>query len=173
MHRALWLALLLSWALASAAQPITQRFPSDLPGVDLVLTNDPAPLTADYAAETRSSLLETDPYLVARGLDQGLVRLVNEHSRQVRRYTVPRTRIRGIVRIKHDMSVLDRVDLVFTRSHLILVHTSSSTGGLFTGSDVYELPFIGDDDVDRRLLMRKPGLLKILDLGLAFHKSKP
>jgi hypothetical protein len=173
MRRYLCLALLLSWALTSAAQPVSQRFPSDIQGVDLVLTYDPAPLTGDYAAETRSSLLDTDPYLVTRGLDQGLVRLVNEHSRQTKRYTVPRAKIRGIVRIKYDMTALDRVDLVFTRSHLILVHTTSSTGGLYTASDVYEMPFIGAHEVDRRLLTGKPALLKMLDLGLAFHKSKP
>ena len=173
MHRSICLALLLSWVLASAAQPVSQRFPSDIAGVDLVLAYDPASLTADYAAETFSSLPSNDPYVVTRGLDQGLVRLVNEHSRQAKRYTVPRAQIRAIVRIKYDMAVLDRVDLVFTGTYLVVVHTTTSNAGIFTGSDVYELPFIGAHDVDKRLLAGKPALLKILDLGLAFHKAKP
>ena len=98
---------------------------------------------------------------------------MNEHSRQVKRYTIPRERIRAIVRIKHDMDVLDRVDLVFTRTVLVFVHTSHSNAGLFTGSDVYEPPFISDHEVDRRLLARKAEWLSLLDIGLAFRRENP
>jgi len=172
MRRFLCFTLLLAWTLVCTPQ-VTKRYPSDLPGVVLVLSYDPAHPTADYAAETFSALPDTDPYVVTRGLDQGLVRLVNEHSRQVKRYTIPRERIRAIVRVKHDMAVLDRVDLVFTRTVLVFVHTTHSNAELFTGSDVYELPFISAHDVDRRLLARKPELLNLLDIGLAFRRENP
>ena len=65
------------------------------------------------------------------------------------------------------MAALDRVDLVFTRMHLILVHTTSSNAGMFSGSDIYEMPLIGEHAVDRRLLTGKPALTKILDIGLS------
>jgi hypothetical protein len=173
MKRPLCLALLLAVFASALAQPVSQRYPSDLPGVDLVLTHDPAPLADDYAAETFSSLPDTDPYVLSRGLDLGLIRLVNEHSRQAKAYTVPRAQIRAVVRIKYDMAALDRTDLVFTRTNLILVHTTSSNAGMFVGSDVYELPFISASDVDKRLLTGKSELLKRLEIGLAYYKGRP
>ncbi len=173
MPRILCFALLCFWALSSIAQVDARRYPSDIPGVDLVLTYDPAPLANDYAAETFSSLPDTDPYVLSRGLELGLIRLVNEHSRQAKHYTVPRAQIRALIRIKHDMAVLDRTDLVFTRTNLILVHTTSSNAGMFIGSDVYELPFISQHDVDKRLLMGKSELFKILEIGLAYYKGRP
>ena len=173
MRRFLCFAFLFAWALCSNAEPVTKRYPSDIQGIDLVLSYDNAPVTTDYEAESRSSLPPTDPYVIVRGLDQGLVRLVNEHGRQARRYTVPRDQVRAILRIKHDVEVLDRVDLVFTRTNLVLIHTTTANAGMFTVSDVYELPFIARHDVDRRLLTGKPALLKILDIGLAFDKEKP
>ena len=174
MHRSVCLALLLAWTFTAAvAGPVTKRFPSDIAEIDLVLAYDPAPPAADYEAETFSSLPDTDPYVLVRGLELGLVRLVNEHSHQAKRYTVPRGQIRAIVRIRYDMDVLDRVDLIFTRTNLILVHTTQANAGIFIGSDVYEMPLMGAHDVDKRLVARNAQLLKILEIGLAFYKANP
>ena len=79
---------------------------------------------------------------------------------------MPRGQIQAILRIKYDPDVLDR-------TNLILVHTTASNAGMFIGSDVYELPFVSRHDVDKRLLMGKSDLLKILEIGLAFNKAKP
>ena len=173
MPRLLCFALLCFWTVASIAQVDAKRYPSGIPGVDLVLTYDLGPPATDYAAETHSSLPDTDPYVLSRGLELGLIRLVNEHSRQAKHFTVPRAQIRALIRIKYDTAMLDRTDLVFTRTNLILVHTASSNAGMFIGSDVYELPFISEHDVDKRLLTGKSELLRILEIGLAQYKGRP
>ena len=175
-------AILLALALqpAAAATPtsparidsvVTKRVASDIEGIDLIISCDRRPVTGDYAAESSSGLPDTDPYVVARGADKGQIHLMNENGRQTKRYIVPRTAIRNIVRVKYDMDVLDYVDLVFTGKKFILVHTATANAGIFTYSEIYELPYLNDGLVDRTLLERKKELMRLLDLGLSFYQT--
>ena len=128
-------------------------------------------MTGDYAAESDSGLPDTDPYVVARGAYKGQIHLMSENGRRTKRYIVPRAGICNIVRVKYDMDVLDYVDLVFTGKKLILVHTSTANAGIFTYSDIYELPYLKDDLVDRKLLAHDKQLMRMLDLGLSFYQT--
>jgi hypothetical protein len=157
--------------LARQPQPtMTEHVPSDLDEIDFVITCDPYPPAADYLAETYSGLPDTNPYVVERGADQGLVHLMNEHGRRVRHYRIPRGEIRAIVRVQYDMTVLDRADLVFTNNAVVLVHTATANAGIFTDSDVYRLGYQDGRVVDAAHLVRDPSLEKMLALGIAFYR---
>jgi hypothetical protein len=62
------------------------------------------------------------------------------------------------------------VDFVFTTQDLRLIHTSTGSAGVFTTSDVYQLPYDGSGSVDRKPLQQNEDLLQMLDLGLSFHQ---
>ena len=156
--------------LDASAAIITKPVHSDGAGGDFIITCDAGPITADYAAESASDLPLTDPYAVQRGADKGLVRLMNEGGRRTKRYIIPHDLIRAIVRVKLDADILDRVDLVFTTTDLMLIHTSAAGAGIFTGSDVYQLPYSPVRGVDRKPLQNNQDLLQALDFGLSFYQ---
>jgi hypothetical protein len=156
-----------------SATVVKSRIPSDIADVDLIVSCDPGQPATDYTAETASGVPLTDPYAVTRGVAEGLVSLMSRGGKRVKTYSIPRQSIRGVVRMKYDMDVLDRVDLVFTRRHLALIHTSTANAGIFTVSDVYELPYEGSGGVNRRPLAANPELLHLLDLGLSAYQTGP
>jgi hypothetical protein len=164
MRRAAF-ALTLSLLLPVCARADT-RVHSDALRADLVVSCTPGPVSSDYTAETASGVALTDPYAVARGADKGLVRLMDQGGRRTKRYVVPHDRIRAIVRVKYDGTLPDWADLVFTPSDLIVVRTSTANAGIFTGSDVYQLPFT-DHQPDLRALQQHQEVLQMTRLGLS------
>jgi hypothetical protein len=69
------------------------------------------------------------------------------------------------------MAVLEKADLVFTDKNLVLIHTYQTNAGVFTGSDVYELPYNDREIVDKKLLERKKDLLNMLEAGLSLYRT--
>lgn len=121
--------------------PIVSRIPSDVEGIDFIITYDQKVASQDYVAEVFSSVPLTDTYAVERKVDRGLVFLVFEDMRQVEEYVIPYENISTVVKIRYDMDVYDRTDVVFTRENVVMVHTSTSNAGIFTSSYVYVLPY--------------------------------
>jgi hypothetical protein len=154
----------------ASAAVVSKQFPSDIDGIDLLVSCEPGPIATDYAAETASGVPLTDPYAVARDADKGLIDLMSRGGKQVKRYGIPRQRIRAIVKIKYEMDVLDRADLIFTASRLVLVHTFTTNAGIFTVSDVYELAPGRNQTADSRALKGDPQLLHTLSLGLSAYR---
>ena len=177
--------LLAAWAATlprDAAAATTKHVHSDAAGGDFIITCDAGPITADYTAKTESGIPLTDPYAVERGADKGLVRLMSEGGRRAMRYVVPHARIRAIVRVKADQTIPDWADLIFTRTGLTLVHTATANAGIFTDSDVYQLPYgqlpYGQlpygpaGGIDKAGLKDAPDLLRMLDLGLQVYDPR-
>ena len=156
----------------ASAAVMTKRVHSDVAGVDFIVSCTPGPIAADYQAETGSGVTSTDPYAVQRGADKGLVTLMSEGGRRTKQYIIPQHLIRAIISVKYDVTIPDRVDLVFTPRHLVLIHTSTASAGIFTESDVYQLPYSGGRGVDRKPLQDNQELLQMLDLGLSFYQPR-
>jgi hypothetical protein len=154
------------------AAVMTKRAHSGVAGVDFIISCAPGPIAADYRAEAGSSVKLTDAYAVQRGADKGLVTLMSQGGRHTKQYIIPHHLIRAIVSVKYDETVPDRVDLVFTRGHLVLIHTSTADAGIFTESNVYQLPYSGGRGVDRKPLQGNQELLQMLDLGLSFYQPR-
>jgi hypothetical protein len=155
---------LLQGAFAAA---IAKRVHGD--GGDFVVACDAGPFTADYAAETASGVPLASRYAVERGADKGLVRLMARGGRRVQKYEIPRAVIRALVRVKLDADIPDRADLVFTTKGLTLVHTATADGGIFTDSDVYQLPYSQDGGVDDSPDRLSRDLREMLRLGLSVY----
>jgi hypothetical protein len=174
MSRPLLLATLVlafSFVLRDAyAAVMTKRVHSDAAGGDFVVSCDSGPIKADYAPETEAGVPPTDPYAAERGANEGLVRLMSQGGRRTKRYVIPHHLIRAIVRVSFDAVALDRVDLVFTKGDLALVHTATADAGIFTESDVYRLPYSRVGGVDRKPLQQNEDLLQMLDLGLSSYQ---
>jgi hypothetical protein len=161
------------FAAASGAVE-TKRQPSDMDGVDWIASYEPGPLATPYQAETASTAPVTDSYARERDADRGLVFLKDQHDRRVKQYTIPGASIRAIVHIRYDMSVLDRIDLVFTSgpSHnLIAVHTATANAGIFTGSDIYPLEYRHGKVIDTHHLIDDPALGKMITMGVSLYRE--
>jgi hypothetical protein len=150
-------------AAASAATQ-TKRLPSDIDGVDLIVSCEPPP-QGDYVAETDSGVSLTDPYAVARGADKGLVHLMTEGGKPARRYAVTHALIRRMIRIRYDMDVLDRADVLFTPKDVRVIHTTTANAGVFTSSDVYVLPYGQGGRLDMVPLKPDGTALRMLEAG--------
>jgi hypothetical protein len=172
LPRAALIVGLLSFVLAqdASAGPITKRVHGD--GGDFITACDGGPFTADYAAETASGVPLTSPYAILRDADKGLVRLMAEGGRRVKKYEIPRTLIRAIVRVKRVAGIPDRADLVFTTKGLTLVDTYTANGGIFIDSDVYQLPYRRDGGVDDGPFRRSPDLRDMLRVGLSVYDAR-
>jgi hypothetical protein len=154
----------------ASAAVITKHVHSDAADSDFIISCESGPVTADYAAETASGVPLTDPYAVQRGADKGLIHLMSQGGVPAKRYIIPHHLIRAIVTVQYDQLIPDRVDLVFTTQDLRLIHTSTGGAGIFTTSDVYQLPYDGSGSVDRKPLQQNEDLLQMLDLGLSFYQ---
>lgn len=135
-----------------------RRLPSDVPGVDLVVTSRPA--AGDYHAETESGVPLDHPYAVERDVHLGLVHLHcvagGGPNVQAKAWTAPAGSFERIVTVRYDMDVLDRWDVLVSDTRLRLVHTTTSNAGVFVGSDVYELPRLGTPLTYKRALSKLP-----------------
>lgn len=167
---ALLLALQSLAPFAVAAPVVSKRLPSDMDGVDLIVSCNAGPIGADYVAQTASGVPLNGPYAKVRGASKGLVTLMSEGGRRAKRYVVPRRLIRAVVSVKYEADIPDRADLIFTPSHLVLVRTSTANGGIFTVSSVYELPWRASAGVDRKLLAGDQEMLRMLDIGLSSYR---
>ena len=156
-----------SVAAPHGAAGASKRVPSDVAGVDLVVSCQPGPIATDYVAETASSMPLSDRYAVERGADKGLVRLMSRGGHRAKRYVIRRQAIRAIVALRYDMIDLDRVDLVSTARDVAFVHTSTANAGIFTISEVYELPVSPSGRVDKTALKGDAQLTRLLVLGLS------
>ncbi|HTH98162.1 MAG TPA: hypothetical protein VL574_12160 [Stellaceae bacterium] len=152
-----------------AADAATVTKQATLDGEDVVVTCDTAPFAKDYVATTDSGVKLTAPYAKARGADIGLVVVVTRHEKRMMRYAVAHRRIRAIVRVKYDHAIPDWLDLVFTSRHAILVRTSIANAGIFTISDVYELPRKADGRIDDKTIAKNEDVLPLFRLGLGFY----
>lgn len=117
------------------------RIPSDIAGIDFVVIYSQDASSHDYMAETFSSVPLTDPYAVEREAHRGLVFLVFENMKRVEEFVIPHEDISSLVQVRYDMDVYDKTDVIFTRDAVVMVHTTTSTAGIFTVSNVYILPF--------------------------------
>ena len=143
---------------------VTRQVSDPISGDRITVNCRTAPFTADYMVEATSGVPLGGPYGVERGADKGLIRLMNEGGRRVRRYIIGRRRLRGVVRLK--LGVSDHIDLVFTSARIVLVHSAIADGGIFTTSDVYPLAY-RNGGVDSRPLHGNSDLRPLLTLGLA------
>jgi hypothetical protein len=118
-----------------------------------------------------------DPYAVKRGLDKGLVSLMNEGGRRVRTFVVPRQAIRGIVRVQWNSVIPDRADLLFEEHELIVVHTTTTNAGIFTISDVFWLPLrqvhVRIRTLDHSILAKVAEVPDMVKLGLTHYPRAP
>lgn len=120
---------------------ISIRVPSDIEGIELIVSYDPLSVLQDYKVEVSSSISESDSYSTERGVDNGLIFLVNEDIRQVEEYIIPQEDLVAIIHVIYDMDVFDKTDVILTAKNVVIVHTTISNAGIFTRSDVYVLPF--------------------------------
>lgn len=137
---------------------------------DFVVSCNSGPITADYKAETASGVPLTDPYAVERGANKGLVRMMSERGRRTKQYVIPHARIRAIMRVRSEADIPEWVDLVFTRTELMVIHTSTADAGIFTNSDVYQFSYDAKRRLDKTPLHDET-VLQMLDLGLSLYPS--
>jgi hypothetical protein len=151
----------------------TKRQPSDVTGVDWVASYESGPRYAAYHAETACDAPRDYRYATEHDADKGLVFLKDWHDRRVKQYTIPGARIRAIVHVKYDMTVLDRADLIFTDrpgQNLVVVHTTIGNAGIFTSSDVYALPYRHGKVIDGHRVLDDPSLIKMVAMGVSLYR---
>jgi len=140
-------------------------------GEDFLISCQPGPLSADYNAATASGVALSTPYAVARGANKGLVRLMFQDRRRVKRFVVPGRSIQSLVTVKLQQTVPDKVDILYVPARMVVIHTSTSNAGIFTDSDVYRLPLDASGRVDRQALKNSPDVLQSVNLGLSFYQA--
>ena len=126
------------------AQPIELRIPSDgksFEGETLIIRYDPMQSKRDYKAPAYSSLPDTDPYVTVRGLDKGLVRVVTDNNRRLKEYIVPREKLRAVVDVYFGRIIVEDYHFVFADDRIVVIYRSNSNAGIFSGCDIYELPW--------------------------------
>jgi hypothetical protein len=117
---------------------ITDTFPSDIKGVNFVITYNPARKT-DYKAEHHSGVPLDSKYAKERDVDKGQVRFPCT-GKTVRDFVIPKEKIVNVASIKYDMTVCDKTDYVFTGDTVFEIHTSEANAGIFTNSDIKTIP---------------------------------
>jgi len=117
---------------------ITKTFPSDIKGINFVITYDPA-RKADYKAEHDSGVPLDSKYAKEREVDKGQVHFPGS-GKTVKDFVIPKGKIVNVVSIKYDMTVCDKTDYVFTADTVYEIHTSGANAGVFTSSDIKTIP---------------------------------
>ena len=154
--RLLWQAChVIAWLLALFSTLGCQRLSTDrrsqlaVPNGHVLrvsrLANQPADLlvsmielgTNDFHAPQFTALPDTDPYGVERGGGNGGIRLMSEGGRAVKEFVIPCREINAIVRLRYDMDVLDKTDVIIGKSNITMIHTGFANAGVFTPSEVY------------------------------------
>lgn len=108
-------------------------------GTGLIWTYNPSDSDIDYIAETNSGVSDTSQYAKDRGIDKGLIYFPCKEKRQTN-FSIPKERIINTVHIKHDITVYDKTDYVFTQDTVYEIHTTTSNAGIFTSSYVTPIP---------------------------------
>jgi hypothetical protein len=120
------------------AKAITETFPSESKGINLVITYHPA-RKADYKAEHTSGVPLDSKYAKERDVDKGQVRFPCS-GKTVKDFVIPKEKIVSVVSVKYDMTVYDKTDYVFTGDTVFEIHTSAANAGIFTSSDIKTIP---------------------------------
>jgi hypothetical protein len=120
------------------AKIITETFPSDIQGINFVITYNPARKT-DYKAEHASGVPLDSQYAKEREADKGQVHFPCS-GKTVKDFMIPKETIVNVVSIRHDMTVYDKTDYVFTGDTVFEIHTCTANAGIFTDSDITSIP---------------------------------
>ena len=155
-------------------EPIELKVPSDGQSFDkqsLIIRYDPIQSRRDYEAPAYCSLPDTDPYVIARGADKGLVRVVTENNKQLKKFIVPKEKIRAVVDVYFDKCIVEDYHFVFTEDKIILIHRSNSNAGIFSGCDIYELPYRRTSFEYRDLLANNSWAKELLHHVLGFYQA--
>jgi hypothetical protein len=126
------------------AEPIELRIPDDeksFNGETLIIRYDPMLSKRDYKAPAYCSLPDTDPYVTVRGADKGLVRVVTDNNKQLKEYIIPKEKLRAVVDVYFGRNVVEDYHFVFTDDKIVMIYRSNSNAGIFSGCDIYELPY--------------------------------
>lgn len=117
---------------------ITNTFPSDIKGINVVITYKPGHKT-DYKAEHNSGVSLDDKYAKDRNLDKGQVHFLGS-GKTLKDFMIPKEKIVTVVSTKHDMTVYDKTDYVFTDDTVFEIHTYAANAGIFINSDIKTIP---------------------------------
>lgn len=135
-----------------------RRMPSDVPGVDIVVTTQAA--SGAYVAHTESGVPLTHPYAIERDAHKGLVHLHCVEGagadQRVHEWSAKPGSFEKVISMRYDMDVLDRWDVLVSDTRLRFVHTTVANAGVFVTSDVYELPRLGSPITYKRALGALP-----------------
>jgi len=101
-----------------------RRIPSDIPGVDLVVTARAT--TEGYVAETESGVPLDDPYAIERDAHKGLVHLHCVEGagadQRTRAWSAEAGSFQKLISMRYDMHALDRWDVLVSNTRLRFVH---------------------------------------------------
>jgi len=122
------------FSTAGDKNPITEKIKSDIKGIFISVSYDSNYSKTDYITEAYTSLSDTDKYVTDRGLDTGLIYFPCSGVRQ-KTYDISKDIINKVIKTKYEMDVYDRTDFIFTSTSVIIIHTSASNAGVFTGSE--------------------------------------
>jgi hypothetical protein len=122
----------------SADKMMTASFPSDIQGVNCVITYNPSRKT-DYIAEHSSGVSLDDKYAKDRNLDKGQVHFIGS-GKTLKDFMIPKEKIVTVVSTKYDMAVYDKTDYVFTEDTIFEIHTYATNAGIFTDSNIKTIP---------------------------------
>ena len=126
------------------AEPIELRIPPDgklLKDENLIIRYDPIQSNGRYKAPAHCSLPETDPYVTTRGIEKGLVYIVTDNNRRLKEYIVPKEKLRAVVDVYLGRNIVEDYHFVFTDDKIAVIYRSNSNAGIFSGCDIYELPY--------------------------------
>jgi hypothetical protein len=120
------------------AKIITDTFPSDIRGINFVITYNPSRKT-DYIAEHNSGVSLDDKYAKDRNLDKGQVHFLSS-GKTLKDFMIPKEKIVAVVGTKYDMTVYDKTDYVFTDDTVFEIHTYTTNASVFINSDIKTIP---------------------------------
>jgi len=121
-----------------AVKMLTASFPSNIQGINCIITYNPGRNT-DYIAEHNSGVPLDDKYAKDRNLDKGQVHFPGS-GKTLKDFMIPKEKIVTVVSTKYDMTVYDKTDYVFTEDTVFEIHTYAANAGVFTDSDIKTIP---------------------------------
>lgn len=133
---------------------ITHTFPSDIKGINGVITYNPALKKRDYKAEHNSGVSLDDKYAKDRNLDKGQVHFLGS-GKTLKDFMIPKEKIVTVVSTKYDLTVYDKTDYVFTDDTVFEIHTYATNGGIFINSDIKTIPNTLDKSGGKKYLHSK------------------
>jgi ABC-type glycerol-3-phosphate transport system substrate-binding protein len=118
---------------------LANTFPSDIKGINVVVTYNPGLKKSDYKAEHSSGVPLDDQYAKDRDLDKDQVHFPGS-GKTLKDFMIPKEKIVTVVSTKYDMTVYDKTDYVFTDDTVFEIHTYATNAGVFINSDVKTIP---------------------------------